>query len=91
MRIRPRSLFSVRAVSLSFYYKKKAYTVCVCMLTIALYLGLFFVVDAVDVCWGGDSVLYYSLLYYVTSHLEEEVSTSDVLIDMGLCVLNIMN
>lgn len=62
MRIRPRSLFSVRAVSLSFYYKKKAYTVCVCMLTIALYLGLFFVVDAVDVCWGGDSVLYYSLL-----------------------------
>ena len=29
--------------------------------------------------------------YYVILHLEEEVSTSDVLIDMDLCVLNIMN
>ena len=61
------------------------------MLTIALCSGLFFVVDAVGVCWGEVVCCITVFFYYVILHLEEEVSTSDVLIDMDLFVLNIMN
>ena len=56
------------------------------MLTIALCLVYFFVVDAVGVCWGEVVCCITVFFYYVILHLEEEVSTSDVLIDMDLCV-----
>ena len=56
------------------------------MLNIALCSGFFFVVDAVDVCWGEVVCCVTVFFYYVILHLEEEVSTSDVLIDMDLCV-----
>ena len=56
------------------------------MLTIALCLVYFFVVDAVGVCWGEVVCCITVFFYYVILHLEEEVSTSDVLIDTDLCV-----
>ena len=60
------------------------------MLNIALCSGFFFVVDAVGVCWVEVVCCITVFFYYVILHLEEEVSTSDVLIDMDLCVLNIV-
>ena len=63
--------------------KKLILYICVCMLTIALCLGLFFVVDVVGVCWGEVVCCITVFFYYVILHLEEEVSTSDGLIDIG--------
>ena len=45
--------------------KEEDYLICVCMLTIALCLGLFFVVDAVDACWGSVVCCITGTILYV--------------------------